>query len=92
MMCSMKRRVTLMIEEIPFKALRVMAATENISMSSLVEEFVMGERQNVTGKKEIKKILKENNLEVDNSKESVLKSPKEGLDKKRGELNGEDYI
>ena len=57
-MCGMKQRVTLVLEEIPYKALRVMAATENKSMSLLVEEFVMGTRQNISDPEEIKRIEK----------------------------------
>jgi len=41
----MKNRVTLLLSDIPFAALRMMKAEENKSMSLIVEEFIMGDRQ-----------------------------------------------
>lgn len=68
-----KRRVTLFLEETAYRALRVMAATEGTSMTNIVEDFIMGNRQNISDPKEIKRIEKENNIEVDDKKAQVFK-------------------
>lgn len=63
----MKKRVTIFLEEVPFNVLKVMAATENTTMSDLITAFVLGQRQNVSDPKEIKRLEKKHNIEPDDS-------------------------
>lgn len=41
----MKQRITIFLEEQPAKMLRVMAASENTDMSTIVTEFILGKRR-----------------------------------------------
>lgn len=61
----MKNRVTLLMEDEPYKALRVMSAIENKSMSLLVEEFVMGDRANISDPEGIDMEEKQHDIEPD---------------------------
>lgn len=60
----MSNRVTLRLEDVPYKLLRVMAAEENLSMSQIVTEFLVGDRQVISDEKEQERILEKNNLEL----------------------------
>jgi len=48
-----------------------MAATEGTSMTNIVEELIMGKRQNISNSKEQKKLTK--GYTMDKSKEKVFK-------------------
>jgi len=55
-----------------------MAASENISMSKIVEEFVMGDRQIVSDEKQIKEYEDKLDIEPDDSTEEIFDIDKKG--------------
>ena len=73
-----KNRVTLLLSDKPYKFLRIMAASENISMSKIVEEFVMGDRQIVSDEKQIKEYEDKLDIEPDDSTEEIFDIDKKG--------------
>lgn len=55
-----------------------MAATENKSMSQIVDEFLHGDRRNVTDEEEIKQLEDEHDIEPDEENEEEFKFNDDG--------------
>lgn len=63
-----------------------MAATENKSMSQIVDEFLHGDRRNVTDEEETKRLEDENDVEQDMENEEEFKFNDDGTITKDGKV------